>query len=85
MARTKKENCQKRGKYILEVMIVAGFLRDAGKGKSTYDNSRGTGDMNSCLAQLETAAENDIPVIVFDSNVSEDQLIADFYGSANRN
>ena len=40
-------------------------------------------DMNSCLAQLETAAENDIPVIVFDSNVSEDQLIADFYGTDN--
>ena len=40
-------------------------------------------DMNSCLAQLETAAENDIPVIVFDSNVSDDQLIADFYGTDN--
>lgn len=40
-------------------------------------------DMNSCQAQLETAAENDIPVIVFDSNVSDDQLITGFYGTDN--
>lgn len=40
-------------------------------------------DMNSCQAQLETASENDIPVIVFDSNVSEDQLITGFYGTDN--
>lgn len=40
-------------------------------------------DMNSCQAQLETAMENDIPVIVFDSNVSEDQLITAFRGTDN--
>lgn len=40
-------------------------------------------DMNSCQAQLESAAENDIPVIVFDSNVSEDQLITGFHGTDN--
>lgn len=40
-------------------------------------------DMNSCQAQLETAMENDIPVIVFDSNVREDQLITAFRGTDN--
>ena len=33
------------------------------------------GDMDSCLAQLETAKENKIPVVAFDSNVSEKKHI----------
>ena len=40
-------------------------------------------DMNSCQAQLETATENDIPVIIFDSNVSENELVTGFYGTDN--
>lgn len=40
-------------------------------------------DMDSCQAQIETAMENDIPVIVFDSNVSEDQLVTAFCGTDN--
>ena len=39
--------------------------------------------MNSCQAQLETATENDIPVIIFDSNVSENELVTGFYGTDN--
>lgn len=41
------------------------------------------GDMESCQAQLETARENGIPVIVFDSNVSETELISAFRGTDN--
>ena len=33
------------------------------------------GDMESCQAQLEAAKENGIPVVVFDSNVAETQLV----------
>lgn len=33
------------------------------------------GDMESCQAQLEAAKENGIPVVVFDSNVSDTQLV----------
>lgn len=40
-------------------------------------------DMDSCQAQIETAMENDIPVIVFDSNVSDDQLVTAFCGTDN--
>lgn len=40
-------------------------------------------DMDSLLAQLESAAENDIPVVSFDSNVSENQLVTAFRGSDN--
>lgn len=41
------------------------------------------GDMNSCQAQLEAAKENGIPVVVFDSNVSETKLIKAFRGTDN--
>ncbi|MBR2528454.1 MAG: substrate-binding domain-containing protein [Blautia sp.] len=40
-------------------------------------------DMNSCLAQLEMAYENKIPVIAFDSNVSESDLVTAFRASDN--
>ena len=40
-------------------------------------------DMDSLQAQLESAAENGIPVIVFDSNVSENQLVSAFRGTDN--
>lgn len=40
-------------------------------------------DMESCQAQLETAAENGIPVIMFDSDVTSD-LAASFCGTNNR-
>ena len=40
-------------------------------------------DMNSCQAPLETATENDIPVIIFDSNISENELVTGFYGTDN--
>ncbi|MDO5134958.1 MAG: substrate-binding domain-containing protein [Eubacteriales bacterium] len=41
------------------------------------------GDMDSCQAQLETAKENGIPVIAFDSNVSNTKMIRAFCGSDN--
>ena len=41
------------------------------------------GDMESCQAQLEAAKENGIPVIAFDSNVSDDELVAAFRGTDN--
>ena len=41
------------------------------------------GDMNSCQAQLETAMENGIPVVAFDSNVSESELVAAYRGTDN--
>lgn len=40
-------------------------------------------DMDSLQAQLESAAENDIPVIAFDSNVSENQLVTAFRATDN--
>ena len=42
------------------------------------------GDMDSCQAQLEAAKENGIPVIAFDSNVSETKLIRAFRGTDNK-
>lgn len=41
------------------------------------------GDMDSCQAQLESARENGIPVVVFDSNVSETKLVRAFRGTDN--
>ena len=41
------------------------------------------GDMESCQAQLEAARENGIPVIAFDSNVSDPELITAFRGTDN--
>ena len=41
------------------------------------------GDMESCQAQLEAARENGIPVIAFDSNVSDTELITAFRGTDN--
>ena len=41
------------------------------------------GDMEASQAQLEAARENGIPVIVFDSNVSETELIAGYCGTDN--
>ncbi|MDO4339156.1 MAG: substrate-binding domain-containing protein [Eubacteriales bacterium] len=41
------------------------------------------GDMDSCQAQIESARENGIPVVVFDSNVSERKLIRAFRGTDN--
>lgn len=40
-------------------------------------------DMDSLEAQLEAAAENGIPVIAFDSNVSESELVTAFRGTDN--
>ena len=40
-------------------------------------------DMDSCQAQLEAAKENGIPVIAFDSNVSEKKLIRAYRGTDN--
>ncbi len=40
-------------------------------------------DMDSCQAQLEAARENGIPVVMFDSNVSETDLIRAYRGSRN--
>lgn len=40
-------------------------------------------DMESCQAQLEAAKENGIPVVAFDSNVSETKLIRAFLASDN--
>ena len=41
------------------------------------------GDMDSCQAQLEAAKENGIPVIAFDSNVSDTKLVRAFRGTDN--
>ena len=41
------------------------------------------GDMDSCQAQLEAAKENGIPVITFDSNVSEKKLVRAYRGTDN--
>ena len=40
-------------------------------------------DMDSCQAQLEAAKENGIPVIAFDSNVSEKKLVRAYRGTDN--
>lgn len=40
-------------------------------------------DMDSCQAQLEAAAENGIPVIAFDSNVSDNELVTAFRATDN--
>ena len=40
-------------------------------------------DIESCQAQLEAASENGIPVVVFDSNVNDDELVAAFRGTDN--
>ena len=40
-------------------------------------------DIESCQAQLETAAENGIPVVVFDSNVADTELVGAFRGTDN--
>ncbi len=42
------------------------------------------GDMNSCQAQLEAAKENGIPVVVFDSNVADTELVDAFRGTDNQ-
>lgn len=41
------------------------------------------GDMESCQAQLETAKENGIPVVVFDSNVTDTKLVDAFRATDN--
>lgn len=41
------------------------------------------GDMQSCQAQLESAIENGIPVIVFDSNVVDSDLVTAFRATDN--
>lgn len=43
------------------------------------------GDMESCQAQLEAARENGIPVVVFDSNVADMQLVDAFRSTDNIN
>ena len=40
-------------------------------------------DMDSCSAQLEAARENGIPVVAFDSNVSESEMISAYRASDN--
>ena len=40
-------------------------------------------DMDSCQAQLEAAKENEIPVVAFDSNVSEKKLAKAYRGTDN--
>ena len=40
-------------------------------------------DVDSCQAQLEAAKENGIPVISFDSNVSENKLVRAYRGTDN--
>ena len=40
-------------------------------------------DMDSCQAQLEAAGENGIPVVSFDSNVVDNDLVAAFRGTDN--
>lgn len=42
------------------------------------------GDVDSCQAQLESAKENGIPVVVFDSNVNERKLIRAYRGTDNQ-
>ncbi len=39
--------------------------------------------MDSCQAQLEAAKENEIPVVAFDSNVSEKKLVKAYQGTDN--
>lgn len=41
------------------------------------------GDMDSCQAQLESASENGIPVVVFDSNVTDTKLVSAFRATDN--
>ena len=41
-------------------------------------------DRESCLAQLETAAENNIPVVTFDSKVENSDLVAAYRAVDNR-
>ena len=41
------------------------------------------GDMDSCQAQLESASENGIPVVVFDSNVTNTKLVSAFRATDN--
>lgn len=40
-------------------------------------------DMDSCQAQLEAAGENGIPVVSFDSNVVDNELVTSFIGTDN--
>lgn len=40
-------------------------------------------DMDSCVAQLEAAQENGIPVVAFDTNVSQTELVTAFRASDN--
>ena len=40
-------------------------------------------DSNSCVAQIEAATENGIPVVVFDSNVSDSDLVTAFRSTDN--
>ena len=40
-------------------------------------------DMDSCVAQLEAAKENGIPVVAFDTNVSQTDLVTAFRASDN--
>lgn len=40
-------------------------------------------DMDSCQAQLEAVKENEIPVVAFDSNVSEKKLVKAYRGTDN--
>ena len=40
-------------------------------------------DIDSCQAQLEAAKENEIPVVAFDSNVSEKKLVKAYRGTDN--
>lgn len=40
-------------------------------------------DVNSCQVQLETAQENGIPVIMFDSSVENDELVTAYCGTDN--
>lgn len=41
-------------------------------------------DMDSCQAQLEAAKENGIPVVAFDSNVSDTKLVSAFRATDNK-
>ena len=41
------------------------------------------GDMDSCQAQLEAARENGIPVVAFDSNLSDTSLVSCYCGTDN--
>nr|WP_294529272.1 substrate-binding domain-containing protein [uncultured Blautia sp.] len=42
------------------------------------------GDSESCQAQLESARENGIPVVTFDSDVSSEDLVAAYCGTDNQ-